>query len=279
MMRAGAAIGKRIVGLGRYGGAPHRAYFMQSGEPIYQKCNRWPYSALTAEPASGNENERSFSLLGRTLSHAADQHQAERGLSDRHIRILDAAEQVFARSGFHAATMNDVALEAGMSPGNLYRYFPSKDAIVAGIAERDRSEIAADFAGLDPQKGGLLDQLEELGRFHLVHKPREKAIIALQIWAEAARNPQMAQMCAGIDGTVEQGLTEAVAVARENGELPANLDQARFLQAIFMMADGFFCRRAVDPEFDAAAGAETLFAAMRGLAAVMLLPPAADDQP
>ncbi len=166
-----------------------------------------------------------------------------------------------------------------MSPGNLYRYFPSKDAIVAGIAERDRSEIAADFAGLDPQKGGLLDQLEELGRFHLVRKPREKAIIALQIWAEAARNPQMAQMCAGIDGTVEQGLTEAVAVARENGELPANLDQARFLQAIFMMADGFFCRRAVDPEFDAAAGAETLFAAMRGLAAVMLLPAAADDQP
>jgi AcrR family transcriptional regulator len=278
-MRAGAAIGKRIVGRGGYGRASHGAYFMQSGELIYQKCNQRPYSALTAGLGSFNENERSFSFFGRALSHATDQSMAERGLSERHVRILDAAEQVFARSGFHAATMNDVALEAGMSPGNLYRYFPSKDAIVAGIAERDRSEIAADFAGLDPAKGGLLDQLEELGRFHLVHKPREKAIIALQIWAEAARNPEMAQMCAGIDGTVEQGLTAAVAVARDNGELPVNLDQARFLQAIFMMADGFFCRRAIDPDFDAAAGAETLFAAMRGLAAVMLLPPAADEQP
>lgn len=278
-MRAEAAIGKRIVGHGGYSCAPLGAYFTQSGEPIYQQCNQRPYSALTVDFVSGNENERSFSLFGRTLSHATDQHTAERGLSERHTRILDAAEQVFARSGFHAATMNDVALEAGMSPGNLYRYFPSKNAIVAGIAERDRSEIAANFAGLDPAKGGLLDQLEELGRFHLVHKPREKAIIAMQIWAEAARNPQMAQMCAGIDGTVEQGLTAAVAVARDNGELPGNLDQARFLQAIFMMADGFFCRRAIDPDFDAAAGAETLFAAMRGLAAVMLLPSASDEQP
>lgn len=193
-------------------------------------------------------------------------------LSDRHIRILDAAERVFARAGFHNATMQDVAVEAGMSPGNLYRYFSAKDAIIAGMAERDRSQIAADFADLDQAKGSLLDQLDALGRRHLVDEPREKAIIALQIWAEAARNPEMAQMCAEIDGIVIDGLARAVAGAKASGELPANLDDARFLQAIFMMADGFFCRRAVDPNFDAAMGAETLFAAMRGLAQVLLLP-------
>ncbi len=213
------------------------------------------------------------------MSHIIASSPPERALSERHVRILDAAEHVFARAGFHAATMNDVAAEAGMSPGNLYRYFSSKDAIVAGIAERDRNEIAADFAGLEPSKGGLLDQLEALGRHHMTRKPREKAIIALQIWAESTRNPAMAQMCAGIDEAVEQGLTAAVEAAKQSGELPRNLDQARFLQAIFMMADGFFCRRAVDPDFDADAGAETLFAAMRGLAQVMLLPAASDDQP
>lgn len=219
------------------------------------------------------------SHCGRSVSHIISSFTAERGLSERHIRILDAAERVFARAGFHAATMNDIAVESGMSPGNLYRYFSSKDALVDGIAERDRMEIAADFAKLEPSKGGLLDQLEELGRHHMTRKPREKAIIALQIWAEAARKPQMARICAGFDETVEQGLAAAVEAARASGELPSNLDQARFLQAIFMMADGFFCRRAVDPDFDAAAGAETLFAAMRGLAQVMLLPDAPGDQP
>ncbi len=196
----------------------------------------------------------------------------DRAPSERQTRILDAAERVFARAGFHAATMQDVAAEASMSPGNLYRYFASKDAIIAGMAERDRTLIAADFAELDPSRGSVLDQLEALGRRHLVDEPREKSIIALLIWAEAARNPAMAQMCASIDGTLVGGLAQAIAGAKANGELPANLDDARFLQAIFMMADGFLCRRATDPQFDPAMAAETLFKAMRGLARVLLQP-------
>ena len=60
--------------------------------------------------------------------------------------------------------MQVVAAEAGMSPGNLYRYFSSKDAIIEGMTERDRSLIAEDFGKLCPQNGSLLDQLEALGR-------------------------------------------------------------------------------------------------------------------
>ena len=89
----------------------------------------------------------------------------------------------------------------------------------------------------------------------------------------------MARMCADIEGTVIQGLAAAISEAKSNGELPPRLDEGRFLMAISMMADGFFCRRAVDPDFDAAAGADTLFAAMRGLAQVLLLPPGQDEQP
>jgi len=198
---------------------------------------------------------------------------ADSALSERHIRILDAAEAVFARAGFAAATMHDVAAEAGMSPGNLYRYFASKDAIIVGMAERDRSLIAADFGGLDAAKGSLLDQLESLGRLRLIGEPREKAVIALQIWAEAARNPAMASMCAAINGTVVGGLASAIAGAKASGELPVDLDDARFLEAVFMMVDGFLCRRAIDPLFDAVSAAETIFAAMRGLAQVLVRAP------
>ncbi len=99
------------------------------------------------------------------------------------------------------------------------------------------------FAALDAANGPVLDQLEALGRRHLVEEPRERAILCIQIWAEAARNPAMARMCAAIDGTVVGGLAEAIAGAKANGELPADLDEARFLQAIFMMADGFLPAR------------------------------------
>ena len=53
-----------------------------------------------------------------------------RTADERRERILEAAERAFAAHGFHAATMQHVAEAAGMSAGNLYRTFPSKEAIV-----------------------------------------------------------------------------------------------------------------------------------------------------
>ena len=69
---------------------------------------------------------------------AAAVQPAEGRDGDRRALILAAAERAFLKDGFHAASMQTVAAEAGMSPGNLYRYFRSKEDIIAGIAERDR---------------------------------------------------------------------------------------------------------------------------------------------
>ena len=56
---------------------------------------------------------------------------------------------LFARSGFHQTSMGDICQAAGMSPGNLYRYFPSKESIIAGITERHRAQAAADFDAIE----------------------------------------------------------------------------------------------------------------------------------
>src|SRR5215210_8966665 len=100
--------------------------------------------------------------------------------TERHARILDAAERCFVRAGFHRTTMQDVAAEAGMSPGNLYRYFPSKDAIVVGLTERDRSNVAKDFAVFD-NGGDFMTSFIQLGRKHFQEEPREKAVMCLEI--------------------------------------------------------------------------------------------------
>src|SRR5215216_6277042 len=106
---------------------------------------------------------------------------------DRRTRILDAAERRFVRAGFHRTTMQDVAVEAGMSPGNLYRYFPSKDAIVVGLAERDRAQMACDFAPLSEAED-ITATFVRLARKHFLEEPREKAVLCLEIWSEATRN-------------------------------------------------------------------------------------------
>lgn len=189
-------------------------------------------------------------------------HAPAQNLSERHIRILDAAERIFARAGIHTATINDVAAEAVMSPGNLYRYFPSKEAIVAGLAERDRMAIAADFASLT-EGPATLDMLEALGRRHLVDEPREKAMITLQIWAEASRNPSVATLCNSVESEVYHGLQTFVRKAKETGELPVELDEAQYIAATFMMVDGYMRCRATQPDYDASAGAELLFRCLR----------------
>jgi TetR/AcrR family transcriptional regulator, repressor for uid operon len=205
-------------------------------------------------------------------------HIPSQNLTERHIRILDAAERIFARAGIHTATISDVAVEAAMSPGNLYRYFPSKEAIVAGLAERDRMAIAADFARLT-EGPATLDLLEALGRRHLVDEPREKAMITLQIWAEASRNPAVATLCNSVQSEVYQGILAFVVKAKVNGELPPDLDDAQYIAATFMMVDGYMRCRATQPDFDAAAGAELLFRCMRVFGQTLLTPGSNSEKP
>ena len=65
----------------------------------------------------------------------------------RRRQILEAATRCVIRRGFHQTSMQEICAEAEMSSGGLYRYFDSKEAIIAAIAEDERAENAAIRAG------------------------------------------------------------------------------------------------------------------------------------
>src|SRR3954451_2282643 len=162
--------------------------------------------------------------------------------SGRQGRILDAAERCFVRAGFHRTTMQDVAAEAGMSPGNLYRYFPSKDAIATGIAERDRARLAQDFSVL-AEGDDFRATFIQIVRKHFEEEPRERAVLCLEIWAEATRNPHFAAMTAAFDADVVERLTAVFERVKANGDV-ANGDVANGVDTrsaallLSIMADG-----------------------------------------
>ena len=64
---------------------------------------------------------------------------------DRTTAILAGAKSAFAQKGFDGASMQDLARAAGMSAGNFYRYFPSKNAIVAAMIDVDLAGVKQDF--------------------------------------------------------------------------------------------------------------------------------------
>jgi AcrR family transcriptional regulator len=126
------------------------------------------------------------------MPRVSDQH-----LAARRQQILDAARTCFTRTGFHATTMHDVIREADLSVGAVYRYYKSKDELVAALAEQVVDAITArvgEVVALDPPLP--LDQTLE--RVIAVMEPQlgpdGMFRIALQLWSEALRSPALAEL-------------------------------------------------------------------------------------
>jgi TetR/AcrR family transcriptional regulator, repressor for uid operon len=190
---------------------------------------------------------------------------------DRRDHIAKAAERAFVRHGFHAATMQQVAEEAQMSAGNLYRYFASKEALVEGICLFDQRERGAAFHAL-ATSGDVLGMLDRLLRENLLDKPRHKSVMFLEVAAEAARNPRIAEMMRANDAEVKAGLAHLVDTAKANGEAVAELDSRFAANVMFTYVGGLFRRRALDENFDVEREAAATMALTRALFAGAISP-------
>jgi TetR/AcrR family transcriptional regulator, repressor for uid operon len=205
---------------------------------------------------------------GATMSLASSQASRRAPDADRRERIIEAAERAFVRHGFHAATMQHVAEEAGMSPGNLYRYFPSKEAIVEGLCEADKALRAESFAAFADflARNGDLTEATRLGmREHVLSKPPEKARMIVEIWAEAGRNPRVAEITQALDADVVDGIERLIDVAKAAGAASPGLN-SRFAARFFItLIAGFFKRIAVEPSFNPDAETEMAVGVLKAL--------------
>jgi AcrR family transcriptional regulator len=167
----------------------------------------------------------------------------------RREHILDAAEQCFARSGFHRTTMHDICKEAGVSPGALYVYFDSKEALIAGIAERDRADFADQLAALS-QAPDFLAALKEIGEHYFIEEPAYKRRMCIEIGLESTRNERVGGIVHEVDDFVLKGFESLFQRMQDEGRIAPELDIPMLTQIFLVIADGLFWRRAVDPAFD-----------------------------
>jgi len=81
---------------------------------------------------------------------------------DTRARIIETAEVLFRRLGFAKTAVADIAAELDMSPANVYRFFPSKNAIVEAICRRFLAEIDDKAWAVARAKGSASNRLERL---------------------------------------------------------------------------------------------------------------------
>jgi len=77
-------------------------------------------------------------------------------------RILEAAEKQFRRMGYHRTSVADIAAELGMSPANIYRFFPSRHAINESICARVANEVADIAFAIARTNAPAMEKLERL---------------------------------------------------------------------------------------------------------------------
>ena len=169
--------------------------------------------------------------------------------SDRRTEILDAAQACFSRAGFHQTSMQAICSEAGMSAGNLYRYFPSKEALIAGIAERDRAEVGQHFARADLSHG-LFNVLEAMAQHYFTKWPMERVLLCTEVMSEARRNSEIARISASFDADVRTWLKDLLRAAADRGDIPGDLDFESVITMLMIITDGLWWRRALEPDFD-----------------------------
>jgi AcrR family transcriptional regulator len=112
--------------------------------------------------------------------------------SVRKAQILSAARTCFADSGFKATTVDDIAGEAGVSVGLLYRIFGSKTAIVeAIILEQVEAQIAQAFDIISASTGIGIDRKKALRNFEGSALDLKQLALTFEMAAEACRNKRL----------------------------------------------------------------------------------------
>jgi AcrR family transcriptional regulator len=116
----------------------------------------------------------------------------------RREEILCAARRRFAQEGFHATSMQDILEESGLSAGAVYSYFAGKSDIVSAIACQNISTVLdslscyAEHADL-PIADAVVAVLHNI---RAKHEAGGIARLALQVWAESARDEQLREQFA-----------------------------------------------------------------------------------
>jgi TetR/AcrR family transcriptional repressor of uid operon len=176
---------------------------------------------------------------------------------EKRREILAAAGRCFGRSGFHAATISAICAEAKISPGHLYHYFASKEAIVSAMAELSLAyadERFREMATASDVLTALIDGLKRAKRpgAHTVGAMR------LELLVEAGRNPAIASILRDHSRALRHQLAAFLRGGQDRGQIDRALNADVAAAVLLSVADGALTLQIRDPSQDIDQGTELL---------------------
>jgi len=143
-------------------------------------------------------------------------------VEDKRRHLLDAAVRVFARKGFHASRVGDIAEEAGVAHGLLYHYFRSKDEVLEAVFHENWSVLVARIASVEETDEPAADQLRHIATIVLrtwLHLPDVVRVVI----REFGRSPELAERIGELALPIE-AIERVIARGIERGEFRQDVD-------------------------------------------------------
>lgn len=168
----------------------------------------------------------------------------------RRLRIIGAATELFATKGLARTTTAEICRAAEISTGQLFHYFPSKQAVFYGMFEVDQHDWDAAFetaaANPDPWAAlmGIVDQLADEARH-----PMSSGLM-VEIIAQAHRDPECAELVAANDRQLIRGVADLIERLRESRLAEPDLPTETAARWVLTLVDGFHGRGYPEPDLD-----------------------------
>ena len=192
-----------------------------------------------------------------------DQTKAQ---EDKRRLLLDAAVRVFARKGYHAARVGDIAVEAGVAYGLLYHYFSSKEEVLRSVFRETWQALIATIEsveeGDDPPRAQLRKVAEILLR-SWKRDPDLVRVLVLEVTRSqllAGEMDEIAASFAAIQAIVERGQADGSI----RGDLDARLASYVFYGAIDELLTGWVLGRLPDSDEELARAERTVVEIVAG---------------
>jgi TetR/AcrR family transcriptional regulator, repressor for uid operon len=183
-------------------------------------------------------------------------------------RIMDAAKKCFVRSGFRGASMHEICAEAGMSPGALYRYFPSKESIIEAISETQRREELAILSRMG-EGPTLMDGFMNAVMAHIRHVHTSGfGPLFTEIRAESLRNETVRDCCLRSESQFIEAFGYFVQEAKVKGLIDPISDTKTLIPVMMAMGEGIIFSNLDEQGFNA----EKLEPFLRAIAESLLRP-------
>jgi AcrR family transcriptional regulator len=143
-------------------------------------------------------------------------------VEDKRRQLLDAAVRVFARKGFHASRVGDIAEEAGVAHGLLYHYFKSKDQVLEAVFHENWSVLLERIESVEETDEAAADQLRHIAAIVLrtwLHLPDVVRVVI----QEFGRSPELAERIGELARPID-AIQRVIARGIERGEFRRDVD-------------------------------------------------------